>query len=86
MRVIFLLLPFLVIISAKKSNGQIRQCHCDELEKCKSDNVEQLEGCQTKCIRKLENKDWDSEEGQKCLMMKKETANEICMKKLFNRT
>ncbi|CAD5223051.1 unnamed protein product [Bursaphelenchus okinawaensis] len=86
---LLLVLASLLVLSqveARKPKDQIRQCKCSELDECRERSMEPLLKCQEKCIKGLKNDDWDKEEGQKCLMNKKVTEHDKCLKEAMVKT
>jgi hypothetical protein len=71
-KLLFLLAVGAVAVFAEEGADKIRQCTCDEMDKCHQEMREKFKPCAEKCIDKLTHPDLEKEEGKKCFEMKKD--------------
>ncbi|KAH7726187.1 Protein F55H12.4 [Aphelenchoides avenae] len=59
-------LCLLAVAFAAEESDQIRQCTCDEIDKCHQEAREKFRPCVQECVKKLTHPDLDAEAGHKC--------------------
>jgi len=64
------------------SRGMIAQCQCEELDSCRAKTRKQFHTCKEKCVSKLQNPDWDADEGRRCFAWKERSKSRQCWEAL----
>jgi hypothetical protein len=65
-----ILLVITVLVCADVPSGKIRQCQCDETEKCRKEAHDKFKPCADKCLDNLKHPNWNAAYGRKCLEQK----------------
>jgi hypothetical protein len=74
-----LLLVLLAYSEAARDGGKIKQCECDKLMNCRKESRKRETPCIDRCKRKLENDNWDRQQGLKCFDQPENNEHHQCM-------
>lgn len=75
----FVLLLVLFVQLEARNAGKIKQCECDKLMECRKEARKRETPCIDRCKSKLENDNWDKEQGLKCFDQPENTDHHQCM-------
>ncbi|KAI6212954.1 hypothetical protein M3Y94_00091300 [Aphelenchoides besseyi] len=65
--------------SSAQPTGEIEQCQCDALTKCRAEAQKRQQPCIDKCKAKLRNRHWDQEAGKQCFDVQQNNEQQKCI-------